>query len=136
MNVFLARSAIEPFAPLLTRLCFYSTQEKTKVPKEYIVVGGSVVVAILMVLCIGLSGLTSIAGFAYPAFKSFQAIETKNKGDDTQWLVYWVIFALFSIVETFVGASIFPCDVWSAHTTFVQRCGSGVRSHWCFCFLA
>ena len=63
-----------------------------------------------MVLCIGLSGLTSIAGFAYPAFKSFQAIETKNKGDDTQWLVYWVIFALFSIVETFVGASIPPCD--------------------------
>ena len=64
------------------------------------------VAAILMVLCIGLSGLTSIAGFAYPAYKSFQAIETKNKGDDTQWLVYWVIFALFSIVETFVGASL------------------------------
>ena len=121
---------------MLTLLCFYSTQEKTKVPKEYIVVGGSVVVAILMVLCIGLSGLTSIAGFAYPAFKSFQAIETKNKGDDTQWLVYWVIFALFSIVETFVGASILPCDVWSAQTTIVQRCGSGVRSHCCFCFLA
>ena len=62
------------------------------------------VAAILMVLCIGLGGLTAIAGFAYPAFKSFQAIETKNKGDDTQWLVYWVIFALFSIVETFAGA--------------------------------
>ena len=43
-------------------------------------------------------------GFGYPAFKSFQAIETKSKGDDTQWLVYWVIFAFFSIVETFVGA--------------------------------
>jgi receptor expression-enhancing protein 5/6 len=30
------------------------------------------------------------------------AIETKNKGDDTQWLVYWVIFAFFSIIEVFV----------------------------------
>jgi len=61
--------------------------------------------AVCVVLFVGLGGLTGLCGFAYPAFKSFQAIETKNKGDDTQWLVYWVIFALFSIVETFVGAS-------------------------------
>ena len=61
--------------------------------------------SVFLVLFIGLGGLTALAGFAYPAFKSFQAIETKSKGDDTQWLVYWVIFSLFSIVETFVGAS-------------------------------
>ena len=30
------------------------------------------------------------------------AIESKTKGDDTQWLVYWVIFAIFSIMEVFV----------------------------------
>ena len=41
-------------------------------------------------------------GFLYPAYKSFQSIEAKNKNDDTQWLVYWVIFAFFSIVETFI----------------------------------
>lgn len=63
--------------------------------------------AIVLVLSVGLGGLTALAGFVYPAYKSFQAIETKNKGDDTQWLVYWVIFAFFSIVETFVGASLF-----------------------------
>jgi TB2/DP1, HVA22 family len=45
--------------------------------------------------------VTSIVGFLYPAIKSFEAIETKSKGDDTQWLVYWVIFAFFSIVEVF-----------------------------------
>ena len=50
---------------------------------------------------VGIAKLSSIVGFMYPAFKSFQAIETKNKGDDTQWLVYWVIFAFFSIVEVF-----------------------------------
>ena len=58
--------------------------------------------ALLVVLAVGVGSLTSIVGFAYPAFKSFQAIETKSKGDDTQWLVYWVIFAFFSIAETFV----------------------------------
>jgi len=79
-------------------------QEATKVPKEYLVLGSMVVSAIFLVFFIGLGGLTAMIGFGYPAFKSFQAIETKSKGDDTQWLVYWVIFAFFSIVETFVGA--------------------------------
>lgn len=50
----------------------------------------------------GVGSLSSLVGFGYPAFKSFQAIETKHKGDDTQWLVYWVIFAFFSIMETFI----------------------------------
>ena len=45
--------------------------------------------------------LCSIVGFVYPAFKSFETIETKTKGDDVQWLVYWVVFACFSLVETF-----------------------------------
>lgn len=58
--------------------------------------------ALIVVLAVGIGSLTSIVGFVYPAFKSFQAIETKSKGDDTQWLVYWVIFAFFSIAETFV----------------------------------
>ena len=81
-----------------------TAQEKTNVPKEYLVLGATALLGAFLVLFVGLGGLTSLVGFGYPAFKSFQAIETKNKGDDTQWLVYWVIFAFFSIAETFVGA--------------------------------
>lgn len=55
-----------------------------------------------MIFGIGIASLTNLVGFVYPAFKSFQAIETATKGDDTQWLVYWVIFALFSIIEVCV----------------------------------
>ena len=65
-------------------------------------VGAALVLGLIVIFGIGIGSLSSIVGFAYPAFKSFQAIETKNKGDDTQWLVYWVIFAFFSIMETFV----------------------------------
>jgi receptor expression-enhancing protein 5/6 len=57
---------------------------------------------LVIIFGVGIASLSSIVGFVYPAFKSFQAIETKKKGDDTQWLVYWVIFAFFSIMETFV----------------------------------
>lgn len=30
-----------------------------------------------------------------------KAIESSSKDDDTQWLTYWVVFALFSILEFF-----------------------------------
>jgi receptor expression-enhancing protein 5/6 len=30
-----------------------------------------------------------------------KAIESKNKDDDVQWLMYWVVFAVFSIAEFF-----------------------------------
>ncbi len=63
-------------------------------------VGG--LLAVTMILIVGVGILTSLIGFVYPAFKSFEAIETKRKGDDTQWLVYWVIFSFFTIMETFI----------------------------------
>lgn len=45
--------------------------------------------------------LCNAIGFAYPAYCSVKALESKRKDDDTQWLVYWVVFALFSVVEFF-----------------------------------
>lgn len=42
-----------------------------------------------------------MVGFVYPAYCSIKAIESTNKDDDTQWLTYWLIFALFKIIEGF-----------------------------------
>jgi receptor expression-enhancing protein 5/6 len=50
---------------------------------------------------IGAGVLCSVVGFVYPAFKSLQSIENKNRGDDVQWLVYWVIFSFFAVIEAF-----------------------------------
>ena len=46
-----------------------------------------------------------LVGTIYPAYKSFKAIESKEKDDDTQWLIYWVVFAFFSVIEIFTGLS-------------------------------
>ena len=45
--------------------------------------------------------LCNAIGFAYPAYCSVKALESHNKNDDTQWLVYWVVFASFSVLEFF-----------------------------------
>ncbi len=51
--------------------------------------------------------ICSIIGFLYPAIKSLHAIESTkqskaNNPDVTQWLIYWVIYSFFSIIEVFV----------------------------------
>ncbi len=43
--------------------------------------------------------LCNTVGFAYPCFRSFKAIETVNKDDDTQWLTYWTVFAAASLLD-------------------------------------
>ena len=30
-----------------------------------------------------------------------KAVESESKEDDTQWLIYWVVFGVFNIVEFF-----------------------------------
>jgi len=74
-------------------------EKKTGHSKVYFFVAG-----ILAILCTvyGLGGMklmSDIFAFAYPAYMSFKAIESADPVDDTQWLTYWVVFALFSIVE-------------------------------------
>ena len=70
-------------------------------PKEYLGVGAGVVFLVFLVFGVGIATLSGLIGFAYPAFKSFQAIETKVKGNIVQWQVYWIIFSLFQLLEVF-----------------------------------
>lgn len=45
----------------------------------------------------------NIIAVAYPAFISLKALETSTKDDDTKWLTYWVLYAIFSVFEFFTG---------------------------------
>ena len=41
-------------------------------------------------------------GVMFPAYASYKAIKTETKEDDIQWLVYWIIFSLFTFIEFFL----------------------------------
>jgi len=75
--------------------------EKTKVKKEYLAYG--IIGFVVTWLAFGWGGelLCNSIGFLYPAYCSIKALESKNKNDDTQWLMYWVVFAVFSVIEFF-----------------------------------
>lgn len=60
------------------------------------------VFSVFLIYGVGIASLSGIVGFLYPAMMSFKAIESKTKDDDKQWLPYWVIFAFFSVIESFI----------------------------------
>ena len=39
---------------------------------------------------------------AYPTYASFKAIRSKEGKDDTTWLIYWVVLAVFSFIESYI----------------------------------
>lgn len=47
--------------------------------------------------------ICNIISVAYPAYVSLKALETSTKEDDTKWLTYWVLYAIFSVFEFFTG---------------------------------
>ncbi|XP_069771391.1 receptor expression-enhancing protein 1-like isoform X2 [Narcine bancroftii] len=50
-----------------------------------------------------LSRLVVLAfGTLYPAYTSYKAIKTKNVKEYVRWMMYWIVFAIFTIVETFM----------------------------------
>lgn len=48
-----------------------------------------------------------VAGFLYPAWMSFRAVESPAPEDDKLWLTYWVVYSAFSVFEYFIDFILF-----------------------------
>jgi len=82
-------------------------EQKTKVPKVFVVGGAGLVFLIMIFFNLWGDLLTNILGFVYPAYASFKAIESDEKADDIQWLTYWVVFAFLNVIEFFSDILLF-----------------------------
>jgi receptor expression-enhancing protein 5/6 len=78
-------------------------EKTTSIPKAYAVIGLVALYFFLIVFNLGGQLLTNIAGFVIPAYYSLDALFTASKVDDTQWLTYWVVFSLFTVLESLVS---------------------------------
>ena len=73
--------------------------KKTGVEKAYLFIGITLLPVFILFFVGAGHFIIDLVGFVYPLYASMKAIETTGKDDDTQWLVYWIIFALFKVVE-------------------------------------
>jgi len=95
--------------------------DKTKLDKAYIVI----ILALLPLFISFFFGwgefIIDLIGFVYPVYGSIKAIEAK--GEETQWLTYWLLFGLFKIVEQIGDAVIsFIPFYYPAKVLFVVWC--------------
>ncbi|XP_068111218.1 receptor expression-enhancing protein 3 [Hyperolius riggenbachi] len=41
-----------------------------------------------------------VFGMLYPAYNSYKAVKTKNVKEYVRWMMYWIVFALYTVSET------------------------------------
>ena len=76
-------------------------ESKTNIKKKYLAYGIVAIIVSWLMFGYGASLLCNLIGFVYPAYCSIKALESVDKEDDTQWLMYWVVFSVFSVLEFF-----------------------------------
>ena len=102
-----ARHRLSTAAQLSKYPTLNNIEARTNVPKAYGVLGFTTVFASLVFFNVAAGFLSTLLGWALPAYFSLKALETPSHGDDTQWLTYWVVFGAFQIVEYFAGAILY-----------------------------
>eukprot|EP01138_Halocafeteria_seosinensis_P015714 gb/GECG01016035.1/.p1 GENE.gb/GECG01016035.1/~~gb/GECG01016035.1/.p1 ORF type:complete len:241 (+),score=32.77 gb/GECG01016035.1/:1-723(+) len=77
--------------------------EKTGIKRLYLSTGILFLILFALFTGFGAGFIVNLVGFAYPAFMSFKALDTKDRNDDSQWLTYWICFAFLNLFETVGG---------------------------------
>lgn len=92
---------LDPYAAMVP--AFTDLAAKLGVNPGLILAGISSVVVLVLMIFQGWTILMTFITVFYPAVHSIRAIESPGKDDDKIWLTYWMVFGLFTTLETFFG---------------------------------
>ena len=102
---------LDPYASMVP--VFVDISAKAGVNPGAILAGiGSIVLLVLLVLQ-GWAILATSITVLYPAIHSIRAIESEDEDDDKVWLSYWMVYGMFTVVETFFGFIFWFIPYWS-----------------------
>jgi len=76
-------------------------EKKTNLKREQIALGAIAFLAVYLVLGWANDFVCNFIGFLYPAYASVLAVESTITTDDTEWLIYWIVYASFGFIEYF-----------------------------------
>lgn len=95
--------------------------KKAGVESGVLIAGAGVVLSLITLLVFGATILTLFITVLYPAAKSIQALETDATDDDKEWLTYWIIFGIFTLLDDFLGCvlNMIPYYFWIKLAFFV-----------------
>jgi len=98
-------------------------EKSTGIEKRKLVLTTGFVLSALVIIGYGAQLICNGIGFAYPAYSSILAIESRNKEDDTLWLTYWVVFASLCLIEFFSDFILFLIPFyWLLKSIFLIWC--------------
>ena len=77
-------------------------EKKTEVNPK-VIIGGLILALILTTTKWFSSYVTCLVGVLCPTYMSLKAIESPEDDDDKQYLTYWVVYGLFSVIDVFTN---------------------------------
>lgn len=82
-------------------------QKQFGIPAFQLVFSGIIALSWFFYAIFGPGMLCNSIGFIYPAYASYKAIESKLRDESTHWIMYWIIYTFFSVIETFSNAIVY-----------------------------
>ena len=73
--------------------------KNSNLPPIVFVVVPILILLFAIILDIFAAGCTTVIGVVYPLLRSIMALETNDRNDDTQWLTYWSIYGILSVID-------------------------------------
>lgn len=101
---------LDPYAAMVP--VFTDVAAKAGVNPGLILAGIASVVVLVLMLFQGWTILLTFVTVFYPAIHSIRAIQSEGKDDDKVWLTYWMIFGMFTTLETFFGFIFYFIPYW------------------------
>ncbi|CAF2129264.1 unnamed protein product [Rotaria magnacalcarata] len=79
--------------------CLGLAEQKTGLKREQLIIRAFGILMIYLVFGWGNDLVCNFIGLVYPTYASLLAVEVRTKNEQTQWLVYWMVYASFSLIE-------------------------------------